>query len=66
MATNPKNPAAAASATGTKTYTVKYVVNHDNEEYPVGSPIDLTDKQAGPLLIVDAVVPTDTADGEAA
>jgi hypothetical protein len=67
MATNPKKTTTDAAATGTRAYTVKYVVNHDGEEYGIGSKIDLTDKQAAPLLAVDAIgAPSATADDEAA
>lgn len=65
MATKPR--AVTTSAEGDKTYTVKYVVNHDGEEYPVGSQIVLSDKYAVPLLGVDAISdPSVTADDEAA
>lgn len=53
MATAPKT--ATTTANGAKTYTVKYVVNHDGEEYPVGSEIALSEKHANPLLAVGAV-----------
>lgn len=67
MATKPKPATADAVAAGTKTYTVKCVVNHDGEEYGVGSEIELTDKQAAPLLAVDAISdPSATAGDEAA
>lgn len=44
-----------------KTYTALVVINHDDETYDIGSPIDLTDKQAQPLLAVNAIQALDTA-----
>ncbi len=71
MANPPKKgtatAAATATATGTKLYTVKYVVNHDGEEYGAGSEIELSEKQAAPLLAVDAITdPSATAGDDAA
>lgn len=65
MAPPKKTAASDAAAVGTKTYTVKYVVNHDGEEYAVGSDIELSDKQAAPLLAVDAISDPSATAGEA-
>lgn len=59
MATQPKNK---AETSGTKTYLVQVPISHDQEEYAPGRDIDLTDKQAAPLLAVGAVAnPADAA-----
>lgn len=42
-----------------KIYTVLSPVDHDNERFEIGSPIDLDDKQAAELLLVNAIGPTD-------
>lgn len=42
-----------------KTYTVLSPIDHDNERFEIGSPIDLDDKQAAELLLVNAISPTD-------
>jgi hypothetical protein len=43
-------------ASGTvKTYSVVNAVNHDQELYVAGDPIDLDDKTAEPLLLVGAI-----------
>lgn len=38
-----------------KIYNVKAPVDHDNERYEVGEPIELEDKAAKPLLDVGAI-----------
>jgi hypothetical protein len=62
MATKNSKPVdTPADAKGKKTYTVLVVINHDGDLYEVGDAIDLTDKQAEPLLNVNAVVLPDQA-----
>lgn len=56
MARTPKPADAPVGATGKTTYTTLVVINHDGDLYEVGDTIDLTDKQAEPLLNVNAVV----------
>jgi len=38
-----------------KTYLAKRTVNHNNQEYQAGEPLQLDDKTAAPLLSVGAV-----------
>jgi len=38
-----------------KTYLAKRTVNHNNQEYQAGEPLQLDDKTAAPLLTVGAV-----------
>lgn len=45
--------------TAPQTYTALVVITHDDETYDIGSPIDLTDKQAQPLLAVNAIQAAD-------
>ncbi len=63
----PKQDSKQDAASGApKVYTVKTVVNHDGEEYPVGSDIELTGKQAAALLAVDAISDPNASGDEAA
>lgn len=53
---------AQSDPVATTTYSALVVINHDDELYEVGSPIELTDKQAAPLLVVGAIaLPDDKA-----
>ena len=44
-----------SATSGVKTYTVVNTVNHDHRLYDPGSPIDLDDETAAPLLKVGAI-----------
>ena len=46
---------AAAAEKASKTYIANRTVIHDQEEYGQGDDIVLTDKQAAPLLLIDAI-----------
>lgn len=63
---NNQQPKQEAAAGTSKVYTVKTVVNHDGEEYAVGADIELTGKQAAPLLAVEAIIDPNPAGDEAA
>lgn len=43
-------------------YVVKSTVDHDGERFAIGDPIELTDKQAEPLLDCGAVAPAAETD----
>lgn len=47
----------------TQTYKVCDPVKHDGDRYAPGDPIELTDKQARPLLAVGAIKQVDVAPG---
>lgn len=60
-------PDAKEPTSDTREYLVNYVVNHNGDDYAVGDPIHLTDKQAEPLLSVGAISEQDqdVAEGDA-
>ncbi|HAF00388.1 MAG TPA: hypothetical protein DCG63_03750 [Methylophilaceae bacterium] len=45
-----------------KNYQVKNRVNHDNEDFEIGSTIALEDKHAKPLLAIGAIVEIEPVD----
>jgi hypothetical protein len=45
-----------SDANAAATYIAEVVIDHDNERYEIGSALQLTDKQAAPLLAVGAIV----------
>ncbi|EKE70890.1 hypothetical protein [Oceanibaculum indicum] len=55
---------AIAKAEGPRDYITTRLVQHDDEDYPEGDTIRLTEKQAGPLLACGAIL--DAAEVEAA
>jgi hypothetical protein len=44
-----------ATQSAKQTYTVVTAVDHNNRRYEPGTPIDLTNEQARPLLDVNAI-----------
>lgn len=49
-----------------KSYTVLSPLNHDKEDYAIGDPVALTDKQAAALIAVNVVEPASSAAEKAA
>ncbi|NVM78900.1 hypothetical protein FHW83_004731 [Duganella sp. SG902] len=45
----------AKAKVGTATYTVKFIVTHDDKTYPPGEPITLTEEQAEPLVKLGSI-----------
>lgn len=62
MATAKTPPTAqAATKPATQLYTVLGNLEHDGEPYAPGSPVELTDDQAKPLLDLQVVTPATAA-----